>query len=95
MMSHLTFDEIQSYLDADKTDEETILLCSRVDTHVLRCKKCLQLVNAMETLQGEFTRLNASGEAEGVLAQRTYSKQTNKRLAELRMLFPKETELNA
>ena len=53
-MKHLTIDEIIAFVSICELNDETKALSAKVNAHVSRCKKCLELVNAYQLIYDEF-----------------------------------------
>ena len=87
-MSHLEFDEIVEYVSLKKLNEESILLASKVDTHIKKCDECLKLVRAVRAMHEEFKRMNANKSLVNFLEKEcSVDEKTQARLEELREAF--------
>ncbi|MBQ8058113.1 MAG: hypothetical protein IJ275_07270 [Ruminococcus sp.] len=49
-MKHLTIDEIKKFVSINKMDDESMSLASKVNLHILKCDKCLKVVEAYQEL---------------------------------------------
>ncbi len=57
-MSHLTVDEIISFVSLTELNEEALELSAAVNRHICECKKCFELVNNFQTVYDEFSRMS-------------------------------------
>ncbi len=57
-MSHLTVDEIISFVSLTELNEEAIELSATVNRHICKCKKCFELVNNFQMIYDEFSRMS-------------------------------------
>ncbi|MBQ9945522.1 MAG: hypothetical protein IJO68_03255 [Clostridia bacterium] len=70
MAEHLTIDEILDFVTMDNIDENTLSLIARVNSHILVCKECFELVNAIQLIQEEFERLQTSSDFRSFVSER-------------------------
>ncbi len=57
-MSHLTVDEIISFVSLTELNREALELSAAVNRHICECKKCFELVNNFQTVYDEFSRMS-------------------------------------
>lgn len=57
-MSHLTVDEIISFVSLTELNEEATELSATVNRHICECKKCFELVNNFQMIYDEFSRMS-------------------------------------
>ena len=58
-MKHLTVDEIIDFVSLTELNSEAVKLSATVNGHICRCRKCLKLVTAFQTVYDEFVDANA------------------------------------
>ena len=63
-MNHLTANEIIDFVMENKLDDNFFRLASRVNGHIMKCDKCLALVEAYQTVYDELERLDRLSEFE-------------------------------
>lgn len=61
-MKHLTVDEIIQFVSLTELNDEALALSVVVNSHIRRCKECLNLVRAFRLLYEEFSRIENGGE---------------------------------
>lgn len=61
-MNHLTIEEIIEFVSLSEFNAEAVRLASAVNTHIVRCEQCLRLVQAFQSVYGEFERMNRTDE---------------------------------
>lgn len=61
-MKHLTVDEIIRFVSMTELNDETLALSAIVNSHIRRCKECLDLVRAFQLLHDEFMHMQNGGE---------------------------------
>ena len=59
-MNHLTVDEIIEFVSIAELNDETNKLLTKVNSHICRCKECLQRVRAFQMVYDEFMSLNTN-----------------------------------
>ncbi len=57
-MEHLSIEEIIKYVTADKVDNETLNLLSKVNGHIRNCQLCREKVESYECINDEFKKGN-------------------------------------
>ncbi len=57
MMKHLTVNEIIDFVSVEKLDAESLALISKVNSHILKCDKCLCKVRAFTAVYEEMKRV--------------------------------------
>jgi len=60
-MNHLTFEEMTDFVSMTEMDTESLTLASKVNGHICRCQKCLELVRAYQSIYDEFCDLHVRG----------------------------------
>lgn len=54
-MNHLSIDEVIEFVSFNKMTKENLELAARVNAHICRCEKCLELVNKYQAIYDEYT----------------------------------------
>ncbi len=57
-MNHLSFEEITDFVSLTELNAESLALASKVNGHICRCQKCLDLVRAFQRIYDEFCELH-------------------------------------
>ena len=60
-MHHLTFEEMTDFVSMTELNAESMTLASKVNGHISRCSKCLELVRAYQCIYDEFRALHIRG----------------------------------
>ena len=60
-MHHLTFEEMTDFVSMTELNAESMTLASKVNGHISRCSKCLELVRAYQCIYDEFRALRIKG----------------------------------
>ncbi|MBQ8762725.1 MAG: hypothetical protein IJZ07_01300 [Clostridia bacterium] len=55
-MEHLSVEEIIKYVTANKVDNETLDLLSKVNGHIRNCSSCKEKVNSFECINDEIKK---------------------------------------
>lgn len=55
-MEHLSIEEIINYVTADKVDNRTLDLLSKVNGHIRNCPTCRKLVSSYELINDELKK---------------------------------------
>ena len=79
-MKHLKIEEIIDFVSAQRYDAKTAELASRVNTHIISCRECLEKINAYQMLYDELSDMCVS---------KAYALKDFKRAA-----FPEKKEIN-
>ena len=74
-MNHLTTNEIIDFVMENRLNDNFLQLASRVNAHILKCDKCLALVEAYQTVYDELERMGRLSEFEET-AERQLSGKT-------------------
>ncbi len=73
-MEHLTLEEIAAYVALEKKDDESMVLASRVYSHLAECEKCRCAVGSMLDLSTVLKKRSRRGSKKKVSEEKKQAK---------------------
>ena len=61
-MKHLTVDEFIDFVSMSRIDERSLLLASKVNTHIGECESCLRKLRAYQLVFDEMRRIGSKAD---------------------------------
>lgn len=81
-MKHLTVQEIITFVSFNELTSEMLKLSSKVNGHIRSCDKCLEMVNAFQSVYDEFCKFSNIGDFENEIYRILDDKQVHNIKAE-------------